>query len=251
MSLAASVLLAISPAIGALAAIAGWRTGGRWLAEEALAARGDPERAGEDANQAGPELDAQPMRALPPLALVGLAALLAGLIALGAVSAFAAPLFLGAAGLGWAFIYAAYVDLRARLLPDWPSLLAAMLGAVAAWMEGAGPALAMAFAGAASAGAGLALAGLLVRWRTGREALGLGDIKLAAAGGMLLGPVAIWTAIGAGAAATILWLAAMAAVRRGDVKLRDEVPFGPGLLAAIWLGWIAERLGYFAVISGA
>jgi leader peptidase (prepilin peptidase)/N-methyltransferase len=249
MSLYASSLLAVSPVIGALAALMGWRTGERWLAEEAEARAERQVDALEPAHRPDGETQATPPgQPLPPLSFLALAALISGLVALGAVSAFAAPVSLGAALLGWAFVYAASVDVRARLLPDWPSFLAGVLGIVVAWMEGASLGVLIAFAGAASAGAGLALVALVMRRRMGREALGWGDIKLASAGGLLLGPVAIWTAIGAGAAATILWMAAMAALRPG-FSLRDEVPFGPGLLAAIWLGWIADRMGYFPTIS--
>jgi prepilin signal peptidase PulO-like enzyme (type II secretory pathway) len=73
----------------------------------------------------------------------------------------------------------------------------------------------------------------------GREALGLGDVKLAAAGGALLGPVLIWTAIAAAAAGTAGIAAAFVVLRKRALTRDLEIPFGPGLLAAIFAAWIA------------
>jgi len=245
LSLLGIALMIFSPWVGAFAAIAGWRTGGRWLREEAedgvAAGAGDEKMSGQE--HAGPIAQAHdPTLSLwPPVAVLAPAVVAALMVAAGAASAFAPPVSLLAAALGWAFIYAACVDLRARLLPDWPSWFAGGVGLTMAWSAAAWPGVAFAAAGALSAGAGLALAALAMRWRMGREALGFGDIKLAAAGGLLLGPVAIWTAIGAAAAATVMWTLAMMALRPGARTAGAEIPFGPGLLAAIWLGWIAER----------
>lgn len=72
---------------------------------------------------------------------------------------------------------------------------------------------------------------LLVRWahfwRRGSEGLGLGDVKLAAASGLLLGPVvALQTTAGA-AAIAIAWSLC------GPAQRRTPAPFGAALAAGI------------------
>ena len=74
------------------------------------------------------------------------------------------------------------------------------------------------------------------RWR-GVEGLGLGDVKLAATGGIWVGweifpAVVMLSAIGA-----MLWIAAMVALRRGWPRER-RIPFGAFLAPAIWICWL-------------
>lgn len=123
-----------------------------------------------------------------------------------------------------------WLDLRLRLIADLYSLAVA-LAAVAGGLAPGWPA---ALAGA-GVGAGL-LAGVraLVGARLGREAMGWGDVKLAAALGLVLGPLPLlWTvavAAAAGAAAGLL-------AGRGGGEPR--IPFGallaPAGAAAAWL----------------
>jgi leader peptidase (prepilin peptidase)/N-methyltransferase len=94
-------------------------------------------------------------------------------------------------------------------------------------------------AGAVMAGGALFLVGWVSSRRLGREALGLGDVKLAAAGGALLGPVLVWSAIAAAAIGTAAIAVALAGVRKRALSRDLEIPFGPGLLAAIFAAWIA------------
>ena len=79
-------------------------------------------------------------------------------------------------------------------------------------------------------------------WR-GVEGLGLGDVKLAAAGA----PWLAWTSL-----VPVLELAVVAALvavliearhRRAGPRLDDMVPFGVFLAPALWLGFLAERTG--------
>jgi leader peptidase (prepilin peptidase)/N-methyltransferase len=76
----------------------------------------------------------------------------------------------------------------------------------------------------------------------GREGMGLGDVKLAGAGGMWLSlpaiPIAIEiAALSALAAALLAWL-------RGRRRLHaaTRLPFGLFLAPAIWLAWLVEVL---------
>ncbi len=122
-----------------------------------------------------------------------------------------------------------WLDLRLRLIADLYS--AAVVLAAAAEPAPDWP---LALAGAAL-GAGL-LAGVraAVSARLGREAMGWGDVKLAGALGLLLGPLPLlWTvavAAGAGAVAGLL-------LRRRGAEPR--IPFGallaPVGVAAAWL----------------
>lgn len=264
MSLLGIAMLAVSPAAGALAAVGGWRTGERWLREDedrAAVAR-CTEGAQLEQNGSHPLSDTACAHAhmcgedaanerstaalsWPPLGALALGVIAGVLVGAGSVLAFAGFYQAGAATLGWAFIYAAYVDARARLLPDGPAWAAALWGAMIAWREDGFAGLMHSASGAVSAGAGLLLVSILMRRRLAREALGMGDVKIAAAGGVLLGPVAIWTAVGAGAAATVLWVLTVARLRRRASPDREEIPFGPALLAAIWISWIAGRADIF------
>ena len=128
----------------------------------------------------------------------------------------------------------AWLDIRRRLIADLYSV------AVAALALATGPPLGwLAALGGAALGAGL-LAGVRAAMgaRLGREAMGWGDVKLAAALGLLLGPVLLlWTvaiAAGLGAAAGLVMR------RSGDREPR--IPFG-ALLAPVGVAacWWASR----------
>lgn len=125
-------------------------------------------------------------------------------------------------------------DLRFRLIPD---LYTLALGA--AGIAGPlAPGLAASVVGAAVGGGLLAAARWIVGRRLRREAMGLGDVKLAAALGVLLGPTPLlWTttiAAALGAAAGLLML------RRTREPL---VPLGallaPVGVAVLWMGRLA------------
>jgi leader peptidase (prepilin peptidase) / N-methyltransferase len=80
----------------------------------------------------------------------------------------------------------------------------------------------------------------LYAWLRGREGIGLGDVKLAGAGGVWLAwstiPVAI--EIAALAALAVYVLRQLAG---GDVMTATaRMPFGLFLAPAIWLGWLLE-----------
>ncbi len=120
------------------------------------------------------------------------------------------------------------VDLSHTLIPDQALLVLLPAGVAWQWLGGWEP-----LAAATGALAGLGL-GLGLRWgfraATGREALGLGDVKFLAVAGVWLGLGAMPAFL---IAAGLLGVAFGAAWRLGG---RGEVfPFGPALAAALLL----------------
>jgi leader peptidase (prepilin peptidase)/N-methyltransferase len=169
-----------------------------------------------------------PGPAVPAPVVVGITALLFALAAVrfGASAELPAYLALSAAG-----VLLAVVDLRHRLLPNrviGPSLATGALlltGAAAVdgrWEDLAGAAL----------GAVVLVAMFLLLALISPSALGMGDVKLAGLLGLHLGWLG-WDAALLGAAAgfvvqAVLSLVLLAARR---IDLRDELPFGPAMLA--------------------
>ncbi|MGH8827364.1 MAG: prepilin peptidase, partial [Jiangellaceae bacterium] len=132
-----------------------------------------------------------------------------------------------------------YVDLREHLLPDWLTLPA---------LAAAGSLLALAAAttgewgwyGRAWAGAAVMFAFYLALTAIRPTDLGLGDVKLAAVIGLLLG-WAGWTAVilGAFLAFLIGGLAGIVMVIIGKAGRHTAIPFGPSMLvgalaALVW-----------------
>jgi leader peptidase (prepilin peptidase)/N-methyltransferase len=66
----------------------------------------------------------------------------------------------------------------------------------------------------------------------GREAMGLGDVKLVAVGGIWLGPLALPYIMAAGGILTLVG-AGIGTVATGRSVWRGEMPLGPGLAAGI------------------
>jgi leader peptidase (prepilin peptidase) / N-methyltransferase len=74
-----------------------------------------------------------------------------------------------------------------------------------------------------------------------REGLGLGDVKLAAAGGTWLDWATIPTVIEiAAATALTVYLARYLLGQRDVLRLTSRLPFGLFLAPAIWLGWLLQ-----------
>jgi leader peptidase (prepilin peptidase)/N-methyltransferase len=176
--------------------------------------------------------------------------------ALGAVAAAAvivsvtvAPGLAGLLGAALALdvIAIAAIDARRFIIPDELTLAALVLGIANAgldpWPEGwsavfssIGAAL---LRGAVLAGCFFALRALYARLR-GREGIGLGDVKLAGAGGVWLAwstiPVAIEIAALAALAVYVVRQLAGGRVMSATARM----PFGLFLAPAIWLGWLLE-----------
>jgi leader peptidase (prepilin peptidase)/N-methyltransferase len=75
----------------------------------------------------------------------------------------------------------------------------------------------------------------------GADGLGLGDAKLAAAGGAWVGIAGLPTVLLVASLAALAFVAAMAALRQKE-RLRI-IPFGPFLSIGIWYVWLYGPLG--------
>jgi leader peptidase (prepilin peptidase)/N-methyltransferase len=151
------------------------------------------------------------------------------------------PQALASTLLGTLMIAGAEVDARTFLLPDTVTL-GALIGGIlaAAVLDPFDPADS---AGEASARAlGTAAMLLLVRWSyarlRGREGLGLGDIKLAAAIGAWLPLDAIPICFALASSAALI-LVLFARVRGRPLEAATKLPFGAFLCPALWLVFYA------------
>jgi leader peptidase (prepilin peptidase) / N-methyltransferase len=160
------------------------------------------------------------------------------------------PVSLFAAVLGVIAIFIAAVDLDYLVIPDAANGAVVMLGFVLVVME-APPgsylaALADALGRCVAAGGALVLLRFLYFRRAGVEGLGLGDVKLAAAGA----PFLAWPTLPI--ALLIASLGGLLAVATRGVNARKmpdraaEIPFGAFLAPAIWLAFMLERSGVLA-----
>lgn len=129
-----------------------------------------------------------------------------------------------AAGLGAVATIAfgiALVDVRRLLVPD--TLVLAL--ACVALAAPRAPTLAAQALGALLLGGLLLLVRTAYSWRRQQEGLGLGDVKLAAAAGFLLGPAIALQTTAAAAVATIAWIGFRSA------PASRPAPFGAALAA--------------------
>ena len=165
------------------------------------------------------------------------------------VSMVVAPGLAGVFGAALALdvIAIAAIDARRFIIPDELTLAALALGIANAgldpWSEGWSAVFASIGAallrGAVLAGCFFALRALYARLR-GREGIGLGDVKLAGAGGVWLAWTTIPVAIEIAAlAALAVYVARQLAGGRG-ISATARMPFGLFLAPAIWFGWLLE-----------
>ncbi|MFQ3664582.1 MAG: prepilin peptidase [Sphingomonadaceae bacterium] len=170
-----------------------------------------------------------PVHTVAELACAGVGALALALVA--GWPALAGAMF------GWVAVALTLLDLRRFWLPD-ALTLPLLAGGLAL---GPAPAADRFLAAALAGGFLLAVAGLYRVWR-GRDGLGLGDVKLAAAVGSWLSPVLL---------PPLLLLASLAglglAIRNRERLSRGgwqtRVPFGACLAPAAWLLWLASAAG--------
>jgi leader peptidase (prepilin peptidase) / N-methyltransferase len=154
------------------------------------------------------------------------------------------PVALASTVLGALMIAGAEVDARTYLLPDAVTWSGIALGILAA--SALNPFQPWLSAGAAAArAAGIASALALLRWGygriRGREGLGFGDVKLAAAIGawLPLGLIPFCFALATCAAlATVMF----ARLRGESVEATTRLPFGAFLCPALWLVFYAGEL---------
>lgn len=194
-------------------------------------------------------------RRLAPSARRQLAGAAAGALAGAAASP---ALGLGPAGtlagmaLGAVMFAIALEDALRLRVPDRWVALAALAGL--AWGGAAGgpewAARLEAVARALLGGAACAVAFLLLRegfYRLrGLDGLGMGDVKLAAAGGIWLGWDSFAVAVLAAAAAALA-VVGLRALRAGGWRREDRLAFGAFLAPAIWGAWLLQQGGWAGV----
>jgi leader peptidase (prepilin peptidase)/N-methyltransferase len=138
----------------------------------------------------------------------------------------------------------AYIDWRRQIIPDSLNIAALALGEIAAL---AGDAEAPVAAAADAAVRGLVTAAVFLLFREiyqrlrGREGLGLGDVKLAAAAGAWLDWSVIPIAVALAAFSGLLAAVAAAAARRRLPEPLTRLPFGAFFAPSIWLVWTWTR----------
>lgn len=155
----------------------------------------------------------------------------------GAAGAFGAALFVLTLAI-------AIIDWKQLVIPDWLNASVLALGLVqAAALADDGlrwSAVAEALARGVTFGAVLLAVRATYLWARGREGLGLGDVKLAGAGGLWVGwtmlPVVI--EIAALSALAVFLLAPRLAGKPAQWDVR--LPFGSFLAPAIWGAWLIE-----------
>jgi leader peptidase (prepilin peptidase) / N-methyltransferase len=135
-------------------------------------------------------------------------------------------------------------DARHFIIPDALSLPAIPAGVFAFWLIQGGDgvqAIMLSSLGALLGGGSLYLIKAGYEYLTGNEGLGLGDVKLLAAGGAWLGPGYLAaTLLLASFAALVAVL--MAIIGKRGISRKTPLPFGAFLAPAIWLVWIYGQL---------
>jgi leader peptidase (prepilin peptidase) / N-methyltransferase len=147
--------------------------------------------------------------------------------------------------LGLLMLGVAWADARRFVVPDALSGGAFALGIVHAIVlspdsrfDGA----LMAVSRAALAAGLFLLVRAAYRWLRGREGLGLGDVKLAAAAGAWLSLPMLPMAIEIAALAALTAYVLRQGNRRRVLRATGRVPFGTFLAPAIWLGWVLDTM---------
>ena len=132
----------------------------------------------------------------------------------------------------------AIVDLRTGYLPDSLQIALAIAGfGVALISSPVGTTWPFALLGAAINGGVFWGLRWVVSRLKGREAMGLGDVKLMAVGGLWLGPWALPYVMAFAGLLTLVGAGAVALATRKPVW-RGEMPLGPGLAAGILAAFI-------------
>jgi leader peptidase (prepilin peptidase) / N-methyltransferase len=143
--------------------------------------------------------------------------------------------------LGWTMLAIAIVDAQRFTIPDVLSLPAIAVGLLASgWLLDPWASQLVSLDHLIGACLG-GVAFWLVReayWRLrGREGLGLGDVKLAAAGGAWIGWEHLADVVLLAAAGALSFALALAIVRRGRLSEGERIPFGTFLAPSIWMVW--------------
>jgi leader peptidase (prepilin peptidase)/N-methyltransferase len=153
------------------------------------------------------------------------------------------PWSLACAGLlGLILIALSVIDLRTGYLPD-PLQIALAVTGLGVVLVGSPIHLSLTLAIVGALVNGGVFWGLrwLVSRLKGREAMGFGDVKLVAAGGLWVGPFALPYIMGAGGVLTLIG-AGIAGLMTGKALWKGEMPLGPGLAAGILFCFVAALM---------
>src|SRR6185437_57057 len=138
--------------------------------------------------------------------------------------------------LGWTLLTLGTVDVLVFRLPDVLTYLLACAGfLLSLWLPDSDP-----IGHLIGAAAGFLIFWLIAasfRRLRGREGLGLGDAKLAAAAGAWLGWQALPSVVLIACAIAFIWIG-MGVLFRGKAILNEQIAFGAPLCAAFWLVWL-------------
>lgn len=149
--------------------------------------------------------------------------------------------------LGWIMLAIAVVDARRFIIPDILSLPAIPAGLLASGrlLEPSTSDLVRIdhAIGMLAGGLGLWLVRALYFRIRQREGLGLGDVKLAAAGGAWIGWQSLSDAILLAAAMALSLIIVLAVMRGKELSAAAKVPFGCFLAPSIWLVWALAAYG--------
>lgn len=176
----------------------------------------------------------------PVLAIAGAGALLAVGFGPGPAATAAIALALGLVGLR-----IVWQDLSDFTIPDAATLAFGLLALTARLCEGAASSVPLETTATLLVLDAVLCGGMLLFLREayyrrrGHDGIGLGDVKLAAAGGILVGTIGFaWAILGA----SLLGLALVIVLRlrwspAGATRTMDRVAFGAILAPALWLTW--------------
>ena len=164
-----------------------------------------------------------------------------------AVSFAIAPGVEGALGgaLGLLMLGVAWADARRFVVPNALSGGAFALGIIRAFAQSPDSgfeAVLMSFSRAAFAAGLFFLVRIAYRRLRGRDGLGLGDVKLAAAAGAWLSLPMLPVAIEIAAITALTAYVLRQRSRRRVLRAASRVPFGAFLAPAIWFGWVLDTM---------
>jgi leader peptidase (prepilin peptidase)/N-methyltransferase len=170
------------------------------------------------------------------------AALIATIFSFGALTTVPAIFSMLLAGLA---IWIAMVDLDQLIIPDLANIAIAVLGLALLAYETPVRALleetANALLRAIVAGGLLLLIRFAFERFAGKEGLGLGDVKLMAAGALWLSWISLPYALVMAAFAAIMVIVVRGIRQRAWLDRTTEIPFGAFLAPAIWAAFFLER----------
>ena len=182
-------------------------------------------------------------RAWSPAALL-LVALAGGAIVAFSFWAFAPRMAVASCLLAWTMLAVAVIDARHFIVPDALSLPAIPAGLLASGYlldpSHSGLVDINHVVGAAAGGVSLWCVRAVYFAVRGREGLGLGDVKLAAAAGAWTGWQGLSPVLLLAAALALSLIVALTVLRREPLSGTTKIPFGAFLAPSVWVVWALD-----------